>query len=206
MSARGEEIMRGLELFDALIDYRTRQADDAGDARDAIMQSVRAAVEALVADNTKLREAMDFAAGAIEDAIYLDDGLDGGAGEAVLLIMREVCPNIPARPHTYLDQIVDRAVAKRTEALVAEAEQARAEVATALHAAYETALRDTATFLRGGMVGLTYTGDDGAPVPCEEVTEIVFRSIKALADRVTADAGKLATAYVDGLAALEQTP
>jgi hypothetical protein len=56
------------------------------------------------------------------------------------------------------------------------------------------------------MVGLTYTGDDGAPVPCEEVTEIVFRSIKALADRVTADAGKLATAYVDGLAALEQTP
>ena len=37
----------------------------------------------------KLVEALDFSRGAIEDAIYLDDGLDGDAGQAVIKMIDE---------------------------------------------------------------------------------------------------------------------
>lgn len=42
-----------------------------------------------------LREACEFAIGAIEDAIGLEDGLDGKAGESVLKMLREALASQP---------------------------------------------------------------------------------------------------------------
>lgn len=43
----------------------------------------------LKAENARLQETLEFAKGAIMDAIYLEDGLDGAAGEAVLEMIDE---------------------------------------------------------------------------------------------------------------------
>ena len=51
-------------------------------------------VDRIVSERTnKLREACEFAIGAIEDAISCEDGLDGKAGEAVLKMLRAALGN-----------------------------------------------------------------------------------------------------------------
>jgi hypothetical protein len=55
-------------------------------------------------DRDALRAALEFAAGAIEDAIYRDDGLDGASGEAVLAVLREAWPELPERPRKLWDE------------------------------------------------------------------------------------------------------
>lgn len=42
-----------------------------------------------ICERDALRDAVPFAIGAIEDAIYLDDGLDGDTGQRVVHILRE---------------------------------------------------------------------------------------------------------------------
>ena len=51
----------------------------------------------MAAHQSKLVEACEFAAGAIEDAIGLEDGLDGGAGEAVLEILDKAVSPLDTR-------------------------------------------------------------------------------------------------------------
>lgn len=55
-----------------------------------------------------LIEATEFAAGAIEDAIYLEDGLDGAAGEATLKMLRDANPTIPERPRRIWEEVCQR--------------------------------------------------------------------------------------------------
>jgi len=47
---------------------------------------------------TQLREACEFAIGAIEDAIGLEDGLDGAEGQAVLKMLRAALAASPQEP------------------------------------------------------------------------------------------------------------
>ncbi len=54
----------------------------------------------------ELEQAVEFAAGAIEDAIYLEDGLDGASGEATLKLLRDAHHTIPARPHKIWNEAV----------------------------------------------------------------------------------------------------
>ena len=48
-----------------------------------------ARVTKLEARLAALAQALDFSVGAISDAIYTEDGLDGSAGEAILMILAE---------------------------------------------------------------------------------------------------------------------
>jgi hypothetical protein len=59
--------------------------------------------QSILDQRAKLIEACEFASGAIEDAIGLEDGLDGGTGEAVLEMLdkavgRDLCPTKGQRP------------------------------------------------------------------------------------------------------------
>ena len=107
------------------------------------------ALAELVAERDALRQAMSFAQGAIEDAIYTEDGLDGETGERVLHIMQEA---------------VERGTFDQTQigSLPRPMLETENDVLRARVAGLEAGLRAVLDLIQGsrGVAGLRLNGDE----------------------------------------------
>lgn len=82
----------GTPRTDAVVAPYIGQDGVSVDECDALLDFARTLERSLTAaeaERDALRQAMSFAQGAIEDAIYTEDGLDGETGERVLHIIQE---------------------------------------------------------------------------------------------------------------------
>ena len=96
MAEYGAEVMAKVELGNTeLLAELCEQATE-----ELLDKHIQPLIEAAIREH---KNALEFARGAIEDAIYSEDGLDGGAGQIVINMITEVLDDKDEYESTFKD-------------------------------------------------------------------------------------------------------